>query len=352
MPDKNSVLQLTRWRQKEIISAHHLNQMVSAINFLLKTVGYLHNRTALANYDVPEASATSNYPGIIEKVTVSAEVTTPRISYGNLILPPFSTDTSNTITAVKYDYTGSTDPSIKDGTLYLNLASQYYPGALRDVSITDLSWSEPKLLNGTLYLPLARYLPSSAPLPQAIGLAKRIAYDPAATEPTTVNGVFYLNPAADGRPGYIDNIDYSSTATSPAITAGKIVLNPAHYDPSDGTATQQPGYISGIETEEYDPSDASYATATKRKPRIEQGKIILPQPKTTDSNLTIEYVSAADNSAAPGKDDWVQTLYLYGLKTGQMDYEYLTRQLMRIKDNKLQITQQISHDGNTWLDFY
>ena len=212
MPEKDSVIQLNLWRQQEAITAHKLNQMVSAINFLLKTVGYLHNRTALANYSSSEASHT-NYPGIIEKVSVNSETDTPYISYGHLILPPL----------------GGTTP-------------------------------------------------------------------------------------------------------------------PANYDPSTNTST--PGTIYKIETQNYAPSDASVSEEQK-KARIEQGKIIIPL-----AELTIETVSGQlATSASPGSDGWVETLYIWGLYTGDLDHMYATRQLMRVSGSTLQIVQQISYDGSTWLDF-
>lgn len=233
MPDENTVQQINQWYRNEPLTAGHLNQMVNAINFLLKTTGYLLNRTALANYSSSDASDT-NYPGIIEKVTVSSDATLPAIIYGNLILPPLSG------------------------------------------------------ING-------------------------VVWDDSITQPEIIDNVLHLNPA-----------DYA-----PDLEA------------SDASYLSSPGFISGVKTA--DPSSASTANFL---PRIEKGTLILPR-----TTLTLENVSGQlATSASPGVDGWVQTLYIWGLYTGNLDHMYATRQLMRFAGNTLQVVQQISYDGNTWSD--
>lgn len=232
MPDANTVQQINQWYRNEPLTAGHLNQMVNAINFLLKTTGYLINRTALANYS--PSGSTANYPGIIEKVTTKTDATEPAISYGNLILPPLSG------------------------------------------------------ING-------------------------VVWDNSVTQPEIVDNILRLNPA-----------DHAPDLES-----------------ADSSYLSTPGFISGVET-----ADASSASTANFLPRIEKGRLILPR-----TTLTIENVSGQlETTASPETDGWVQTLYLYGLWTGQLDHEYFCRQLMRIQDNKLQVIQQISYDGYTWSD--
>lgn len=237
MPDANTVQQINQWYRNEPLTAGHLNQMVNAINFLLKTTGYLLNRTALANYSSSDASDT-NYSGIIEKVTVKSDATAPAITYGNLILPPLSG------------------------------------------------------ING-------------------------IVWDASITQPEIIDNVLHLNPAEH-----------------------------APFDPSDASSVEiaRPGYISSVESFFYDPSDTSIS-AEKKKSRISNGKIIIPIP---EQKFSVEYVY--DAGATPGSDGWVQTLYIWGLYTGDIDHMYATRQLMRVSGSTLQVVQQISYDGNTWSE--
>lgn len=146
MPDTNTVQQINQWYRNEPLTAGHLNQMVNAINFLLKTTGYLLNRTALANYS--SANSSANYPGIIEKVTIKTDATDPAISYGNLILPPLSG-----INGVVWD-DSITQPEIIDNILHLNPAD-YAP----DLEAADASYlSSPGFISG-----VKTSDPSSAP---------------------------------------------------------------------------------------------------------------------------------------------------------------------------------------------
>lgn len=403
MSDANTVQQINQWYRNEPLTAGHLNQMVNAINFLLKTTGYLLNRTALANYSSSDASA-SNYPGIIEKVTVKSDATTPAISYGNLILPPLTG-----ISSVVWD-ANITEPGIVEDTLHLNPAGDSQPGYLASVCFDDAEGA-PSLQSGGIHLPAAgnnspgflsaiEYIESATspsiscskiilnpadstrgPIP---GYIKSVGYNTSLTAPVIENGEIQLNPAdvnipgyvqgveyildstipdiyqgkirlnpafydpsdvsSAPSPGYVSAIEYIETATAPTISRGKIQLNPACYDPTDSSVYPRPGYITSVESIAYDPSDTSVPDAEKQ-PRIIDGKIIIPLP---EQSFSVEYVFGVE--ATPGSDGWVQTLYLYGLWSGQKNLEYFSRQLMRFSGRTLQVVQQISYDGNTWSD--
>ncbi len=367
MPEENSVQQLNLWRHQEKITACHLNEMVRAINFLLKTVGYLHNRTALSNYEAPGASH-KNYPGIIEKVTVSPDATTPHISYGNLILPPFGQTPSQTPLA---DY----NPATNSGTPGIISGIKHY----EDISAPDIT-------DGEIHLPVANSDPSSSS--KQTGSVHSVAYDNSQESPCIQKGKIILNPADasnpgfisgielsesssipdiykgvirippayfesenfydSSSPGYIQKISYDESRTSPAIHQGNIKLNPANYTPGNEVGT--PGYISKVEIQNYDPSNTSVSEEQK-KARIDQGKIIIPLPQASTKDLSIENVSCMGYSAAPGVDGWVQTMIIHGsYQNGSLQYRRDDRQLMRIKDNKLQVIQQISYDGYSWSD--
>lgn len=178
MPDPNITKQLNPWRQQEAITAARLNQMVDAINSLLKIVGYLHNRTALACYAQSDPDYPRN-PGIIEKVTIHPNATVPFISYGHLILPP-----SSGLSAALWD-PSVTSPVINDATLHLNLAANNLPGAISAVTISPDS-TTPSISSGVLDLPAANYDPSDPTIgnPGAIVSAEITEYDP--SDPSSI----------------------------------------------------------------------------------------------------------------------------------------------------------------------
>ena len=66
---------------------------------------------------------------------------------------------------------------------------------------------------------------------------------------------------------------------------------------------------------------------------------------------SVSYGSTGSATPAPGVDGWVQTLYMWGYYTGNLDHTYATRQLMRVNGSVLEVVQQISYDdGNSWTE--
>lgn len=157
---ENTTKQLTRWRKDEPLTAQRLNEMVDSLNFLLKSVGFLLNRTALANY-VPSDASSFNYPGVLERVMVDSSASTPSIKGGILVLPA---STGAGLSGVRYDYTALT-PTVKDGELVLNLATyeassgSAFPGAVTGLQLYDpadaSSPAAPGIASGVIQLPAA-----------------------------------------------------------------------------------------------------------------------------------------------------------------------------------------------------
>jgi len=74
------------------------------------------------------------------------------------------------------------------------------------------------------------------------------------------------------------------------------------------------------------------------------------EPKYVVEDVTGQYGA----TAAPGADGWVQSLYVYGVWSGQMYYDESIRQLMRFKEDGdkvyLQlVTQKSGDNGSTWM---
>lgn len=395
---------LPLWQKGELLTTQRLNRQVRAINFLLKALGGVIPRVALANYN-PNTQA--SFPGLINGIYTCASLAKPCIENGAIFIPEFLQGAS--LNSAVWDAFIS-EPQIVDGVLHLNPASDLQPGYV-DSILFDAAEGLPSLQIGAIHLPAAgvnspgflsaiEYIetatapticcgkiqlnPADSSSEARPGYVKSVRYNTALSAPVINNGDIQLNPADANVPGYVHDIEYTpdstipdiyqgkirlnpawynptdvisapspgyvsaveyiETATSPAISGGRIQLNPAHYDPSDTSAYPRPGYITSVESFAYDPSDASVPSAEKT-PRITNGKIIIPIP---EQKFSLEYVYGA--GATPGFDGWVQTLYLYGLWTGQTNTEYFSRQLMRFSGNTLQVVQQISYDGNTWSD--
>lgn len=296
---ENTTRQIDRWQQGEAITAYRLNQLVDAVNFLLNTTGYIFNRVALANY-VPTDASSFNYPGILEAVETRTGLTEPRIEAGTLVLP----EQEGGLTAVTYSDTART-PSVSNGTLYLNRAyydpssGSAYPGSIVGVQLYD---------------------PTDASSPTAPGITA---------------GFLQL-------PAGISEATYTGTALTPSVSNGTLKLNLANYDSSSGSA--YPGSIAGLKL--YDPSDPSAPDS----PGIAKGVINLPDPSAFGvSSVSYGYTGAS--TPTPGVDGWVQTLYLWGLYTGNLDHLYATRLLMRVNGSVLEVVQQITYDdGNSWVE--
>lgn len=74
------------------------------------------------------------------------------------------------------------------------------------------------------------------------------------------------------------------------------------------------------------------------------------EPKYVVEDVSGQYGATAE----PGADGWVQSLYVYGVWSGQMNYDESIRQLMRFKEDGdkvyLQlVTQKSGDNGSTWM---
>ena len=298
----NTTRQVELWKPGDAITSVRLNEMAEAINFLLKTSGYIFNRVALANYHATESSGTAfDYPGIIQEVQISESAVSPHINAGRLVLPASA---GSPLTEVSYSSTASA-PYIEGNQLFLNLASDassaQFPGAISGL---------------TLYDPTAPSVPSS---------------------PGIFNGVIKI-------PRGVEEASYSETISEPTISRGKLTLPLAHSEASAGYYVDQTGGIAGLRL--YDPSDPSAPAS----PGIFNGIINLPA-SSAEGVSSVIYGYTGASFPAPGVDGWVQTLYLWGLYTGNLDHTYATRQLMRVNGSVLEVVQQITYDdGNTWTE--
>ena len=298
----NTTRQVELWKPGDAITSVRLNEMAEAINFLLKTSGYIFNRVALANYHATESSGSDfDYPGIIQEVQISMSAVSPHINAGRLVLPASA---GSPLTEVIYSSTASA-PYIENNQLFLNLASDasatQFPGAISGLSLYDPS-------------------------------------DPSAlASPGIFNGVIKI-------PRGVEEAYYSESVSKPKIELGKLFLPLAQSTESAGYYVDRTGGIAGLRF--YDPSDPSAPAS----PGILNGIINLPSSSAAGVS-SVRYGYTGASTPAPGVDGWVQTLYLWGLYSGNLDHTYATRQLMRVNGSVLEVVQQITYDdGNTWTE--
>ncbi len=74
------------------------------------------------------------------------------------------------------------------------------------------------------------------------------------------------------------------------------------------------------------------------------------EPKYELVDVTVQYGA----TAAPGTDGWAQTMYVYGVWSGQMNYYDCLRQLMRFREEGEKVylelvTQRSGDNGSTWM---
>lgn len=371
----NTTRQVERWKPGDAITSVRLNEMSDAINFLLKTSGYIFNRVALANYHATESSGTAfDYPGIIQEVVMGDSTVPPHINAGRLVIPFFAGGAG--LTGVSYDATASA-PYITNNELFLNYAGDNYPGAVAGIeqydpsgpsapagpgiangiisipsgisgALYDSEATAPEVKNGTLHLPLANSAVSEGePHPGAVSSVE--LYDPtdpsAPAAPGIFNGVITI-PSATSAPAGVTDVYCDENATIPYISNGTLYLNVA--DSLQGT---YPGSVLGVQT--YNPSDPSAPSG----PCIDMGVIKVPFVDSsggggeTSAGVTSVSYGSGGSTPEPGVDGWVQTLYLWGLYTGDLDHMYATRQLMRVNGSVLEVVQQINYnDGNSWVE--
>lgn len=399
---------LPLWKKGELLTVYRLNQQVRAINFLIQTLGGVLPRVSLANYN-PNTQA--SFPGLVNGIYICASIPRPCIENGAIFIPETTGDFSKCLTSAVWDnsiavpqvvdsvlhlnpaadlqpgYVSSVcfdsiegSPSLQSGGIHLPAAGDNSPGFLSAIEYIEFA-TTPSIICGKILLNPADSTSEARP-----GYIKSVRYNSSLTAPVIENGDIQLNPADANVPGYVHDIvynpdstipdiyqgkirlnpahydpsdvisapssgyvsavEYSETATAPAISRGRIQLNPAHHDPTDTSAYPRPGYITSVESFAYDPSDASVSSAEK-KPRITNGKIIIPTPIHG-----IEDKSCTGLSASPGVDGWVQTFFIRGVyQNGSVQFEKWDRQLMRFSDTTLQVVRQTSYDsGATWSD--
>lgn len=376
----NTTRQVERWKPGDAITSVRLNEMADAINFLLKTSGYIFNRVALANYHANESSGTTfDYPGIIQEVVVGDSTVPPHINAGRLVIPFYQGGAG--LTGVSYDATSSS-PYIENNELFLNYASSApgsnYPGVIAGIeqydpsgpsapaapgifngvitipagvtgALYDSEASAPEIKDGTLHLPFANTEASEGSIrPGAVSAVE--TYDPsdpsAPTSPGIFNGVITI-PSAASAPSGVTDVYYDKNATSPYVSSGSLYLNVA--DSLQGT---YPGSVLGVET--YDPSHPSAPAG----PCIDMGVIKVPfvdasggGDPTPAGVTSIRYGTTGSTTPAPGVDGWVQTLYFWALNEGSATiHQFGLRQLMRVNGSVLEVVQQITNDGVTWTE--
>ena len=394
---------LPLWQKGELLTTQRLNRQVRAINFLLKALGGVIPRVALANYN-PNTQA--SVPGLINGIYTCASLAKPCIENGAIFIPEFSS-----LNSAVWD-SAITSPQVVDGVLHLNPAGNLQPGYV-DSILFDADEGLPSLQSGAIHLPAAgdnspgflsaiEYIdyatspsisrgkimlnPADSTREPIPGYVKSVVYNSSLTAPVINSGEIQLNPADINVPGYVHSVEYTpdstipdiyqgkirinpayydpadfagaftpgyiksvrynSSLTAPVINSGDIQLNPAYHDPSDSSADSRPGYVTSAEFSKYDPSDAFVSDAEKQ-PRIIDGKIIIPAPIHG-----IEDKSCTGLTASPGVDGWVQTFFIRGVyQNGSVQFEKWDRQLMRFFDTTLQVVRQTSYDsGATWSD--